>query len=37
VFNLWEIINPTKKVVVDNALIYDVLIHLIFDITTAPV
>ena len=32
IHNLWELMNPHKQILIDNALIYDVLIHLIFDL-----
>lgn len=35
VHNLWELMNPLKKVLVNNALIYDILIHLIYDMNAS--
>lgn len=37
IHNVWELMNPTKSVLVDNALVYDILIHLIYDINTNSV
>lgn len=35
VHNLWEIMNPLKKILINNALVYDILIHLIYDMTAS--
>lgn len=35
VYNLWEVMNPLKKILVNNALVYDILIHLIYDMNAS--
>jgi len=34
VHNLWELLNPSKEILVPNALVFDILVHLSLDLTS---